>query len=148
MLAYDKFDSLAKDGMVYSRESGAVLKDAREQTLRTAYDHLVVRNRDYRDLFTTRDTFMSPALASVYNVPAVPGWAPYSLPREQPACGHLEPGELPGAAFAPGPQLADAAWQGTARDAAVSGRCRHRRPTSISPRSKIRMRTCTPHVSA
>ncbi len=87
MLAYDKFDSLAKDGMVYSRESGAVLKDAREQTLRTAYDHLVVRNRDYRDLFTTRDTFMSPALASVYNVPAVPGWAPYSFPEDSPRAG-------------------------------------------------------------
>jgi hypothetical protein len=89
MLAYDKFDTLAKDGMVYSRESGAVLKDAREQTLRTAYDHLVVRNRDYRDLFTTRDTFMSPALASVYNVPAVPGWAPYSFPEDSPRAGIL-----------------------------------------------------------
>jgi hypothetical protein len=87
MLAYDKFDSLAKDGMVYARESGAVLTDAREQTLRTAYDHLVVRNRDYRDLFTTRDTFMSPALASVYNVPAVPGWAPYSFPEDSPRAG-------------------------------------------------------------
>lgn len=89
MLAYDKFDSLAKDGMVYSRESGAVLKDAREQTLRTTYDHLIVRNRDYRDLFTTRDTFMSPALASVYNVPAVPGWAPYSFPENSPRAGIL-----------------------------------------------------------
>lgn len=89
MLAYDNFDSLAKDGKVYSRESGAVLKDAREQTLRTAYDHLIVRNRDYRDLFTTRDTFMSPALASVYNVPAVPGWAPYSFPEDSPRWGIL-----------------------------------------------------------
>jgi hypothetical protein len=89
MLAYDKFDALAKDGMVYSRESGAVLKDAREQTLRTAYDHLIVRNRDYRSLFTTRDTFMSPALASVYNVPAVPGWAPYSFPEDSPRQGIL-----------------------------------------------------------
>lgn len=89
MLAYDKFDSLAKDGMVYSRESGAVLSDAREQTLRTAYDHLIVRNRDYRALFTTRDTFMSPALASVYNIPAVPGWAPYSFPDDSPRAGIL-----------------------------------------------------------
>lgn len=89
MLHYDLFDSLAKDGMVYSRESGAVLKDAREQTLRTAYDHLIVRNRDYRALFTTRDTFMSPALASVYNVPAVPGWAPYSFPENSPRKGIL-----------------------------------------------------------
>jgi len=89
MLAYDNFDSLAKDGKVYSRESAAVLKDAREQTLRTVYDHLIVRNRDYRDLFTTRDTFMSPALASVYNVPAVPGWAPYSFPEDSPRMGIL-----------------------------------------------------------
>jgi len=89
MLAYDKFDNLAKDGMVYARESGAVLEDAREQTLRTAYDHLIVRNRDYRDLFTTRDTFMSPALASVYNIPAVPGWAPYTFPEDSPRMGIL-----------------------------------------------------------
>src|SRR5690606_4437404 len=89
MLHYDSFDSLAKDALVYPRVSGAVLEDSREQTLRTAYDHLIVRNRDYRDLFTTRDTFMSPALASVYNVPAVPGWAAYSFPENSPRLGIL-----------------------------------------------------------
>jgi hypothetical protein len=87
MLAFDQFDSLAKDSMAYPKASGAVLSDAREQTLRTAYDHLIVRDRDYRDLFTTRDTFMSPALATIYNVPTVPGWTSYSFPEDSPRAG-------------------------------------------------------------
>jgi Protein of unknown function (DUF1592)/Protein of unknown function (DUF1588)/Protein of unknown function (DUF1585)/Protein of unknown function (DUF1595)/Protein of unknown function (DUF1587) len=89
MFAFDDFDTLSKDAMVYPKVSGTTLKDAREQTLRTAYDHLVTRDRDYRDLFTTRDTFISPALAAVYNVPAVPGWMPYEFPPDSPRVGIL-----------------------------------------------------------
>ena len=43
--------------------------DAQEQTLRTIVDHLLHKNGDYRDLFTTRDTFLTPALAALYGVP-------------------------------------------------------------------------------
>ena len=89
MFAFDDFDTLSKDAMVYPKVSGTVLKDAREQTLRTVYDHLITRDRDYRDLFVTRDTFMSPALASVYGVPAVPGWIPYEFPSDSPRAGIL-----------------------------------------------------------
>jgi Protein of unknown function (DUF1592)/Protein of unknown function (DUF1588)/Protein of unknown function (DUF1585)/Protein of unknown function (DUF1595)/Protein of unknown function (DUF1587) len=89
MFAFDDFDTLSKDGTVYPKVSGTTLKDAREQTLRTVYDHLIVRDRDYRDLFTTRDTFISPALASVYQVPAVPGWVPYEFPESSPRIGIL-----------------------------------------------------------
>lgn len=89
MFGFDDFDNLSKDAMVYPRVSGTTLKDAREQTLRTVVDHLIVRNRDYRDLFTTRDTFISPALAAVYQLPSVPGWAPYEFPPDSPRAGIL-----------------------------------------------------------
>ena len=89
MFAFDDFDNLSKDATVYPKVSGTTLKDAREQTLRTVYDHLIVRDRDYRDLFLTKDTFMSPSLASVYGVPAVPGWVSYQFPSDSPRVGIL-----------------------------------------------------------
>ncbi|MDB6045299.1 MAG: hypothetical protein JWM63_3850 [Gammaproteobacteria bacterium] len=89
MFAFDDFDTLAKDAMVYPNVSGTTLKDAREQTLRTVYDHLITRNRDYRDLFTTRNTFISPPLAALYAVPSVPGWVPYEFPPDSPRVGIL-----------------------------------------------------------
>jgi uncharacterized protein DUF1592/uncharacterized protein DUF1588/uncharacterized protein DUF1595/uncharacterized protein DUF1585 len=76
---FDKFNSLAKDSLVYPAITGATLADAREQTLRTVVDHLLTRDQDYRDLFTTRRTFISMNLAAVYGVPAVEGWTPYEF---------------------------------------------------------------------
>ncbi len=61
MFGFEGFDNLAKDPAVYPMVTGATLKDAREQTLRTVIDQLVTRKADYRDLFTTRETFISPA---------------------------------------------------------------------------------------
>jgi hypothetical protein len=89
MLAFDAFDSLAKDPMVYPRVTGSTLAQAREQTLRTIVDHVLVRDLDYRDLFTTRRTFLSPALAVVYGLPAEPGWAPHEFGEESPRIGLL-----------------------------------------------------------
>jgi hypothetical protein len=89
MFAFDDFDNLAKDPAIYPSITGATLVDAREQTLRTVIDHLLVQKKDYRDLFTTRDTFMSPNLATVYQVPAIPGWTPYQFPEGGPRLGLL-----------------------------------------------------------
>lgn len=89
MFAFDDFDNLSKDGAVYPIVTGTALKDAREQTLRTVADHLVVRKGDYRDLFTTKNTFMSPALAAIYQVPTRPGWTPYTFPENSPRMGIL-----------------------------------------------------------
>jgi hypothetical protein len=89
MFAFDDFDNLAKDPAIYPSVTGATLVDAREQTLRTVIDHLLVQKKDYRDLFTTRDTFMSPNLATVYQVPATPGWTPYHFPEGGPRMGLL-----------------------------------------------------------
>ncbi len=89
MMAFDDFDSLAKDPSVYPMVTGATLADAREQTLRTVIDHVVRKQLDYRDLFTTRDTFMSMSLGPVYGVPTTNGWVPYQMPQEGPRHGVL-----------------------------------------------------------
>ena len=80
MLGFEDFAVLAKDPGIYPAFTGDTVGDAHEQALRTIVDHLLVRNRDYRDLFTTRDTFMSPALAPLYGVPTLPGWTAYEAP--------------------------------------------------------------------
>jgi hypothetical protein len=80
LLEFDKFNSLAKDSLTYPAITGATLADAREQTLRTVVDHLLTQDRDYRDLFTTRSTFISMNLAAVYGIPVAGDWMPYEFP--------------------------------------------------------------------
>ena len=89
MLGFDAFSSLAKDPLVYPMVTGSTLQDAREQTLRTIIDHLLHQESDYRDLFTTRKTFMSPSLAVVYGTPASNGWIPYEFSADSPRIGLL-----------------------------------------------------------
>jgi len=89
MMAFDTFDSLAKDPIVYPAVTGATLADAREQTLRTVIDHVLTQNLDYRDLFTTRKTFMSMNLAVVYGTPTTNGWVPYQYPEDSSRSGLL-----------------------------------------------------------
>ena len=89
MLGFDEFNSLAKDPVVYPMVTGTTLQDAREQTLRTIIDHLLHLESDYRDLFTTRKTFMSPSLAVVYGIPASNGWIPHEFDADSPRIGLL-----------------------------------------------------------
>ena len=89
MFGFEDFGNLAKDASVYPMMTGATIKDAREQTLRTVIDQLVTRKMDYRDIYTSRQTFMSPALATVYQVPTKPGWVPYEFPADSPRVGLL-----------------------------------------------------------
>jgi hypothetical protein len=90
MMGFNDFDNLSKDPAKYPAETGATLKDAREQTLRTVIDQLLTRKEDYRDLFTTRDTFMSMNLAAIYGVPMHDeGWVPYEFPQGSPRTGLL-----------------------------------------------------------
>jgi hypothetical protein len=89
MFGFEDFGNLAKDASIYPMMTGATIKDAREQTLRTVVDQLLVRKMDYRDIYTSRQTFMSPALATIYQVPTKPGWVPYEFPAESPRVGLL-----------------------------------------------------------
>lgn len=97
MLGFDKFATLSIDTTRYPKFTQRVESDAREQTLRTIVDHLLHKDRDYRDLFTTPDTFLTPALAALYGVPlartqelggAVP-WVPYTFAEDDPYAGIL-----------------------------------------------------------
>ena len=87
MMGFDDFNNLAKDSAIYPAFTGVTVADAREQTLRTIIDHLIVKKLDYRDLYTTRETFMSPALATLYGVPASQGWAPYAFAPDSGRAG-------------------------------------------------------------
>ncbi len=89
MMAFDEFDALAKDPVVYPMVTGATLADAREQTLMTVIDHLLDRELDYRDLFVTRDTFMSLNLGALYKTPALDGWNRYRFPDDSMRQGIL-----------------------------------------------------------
>jgi hypothetical protein len=68
-----------------------VTNDAREQTLRTIVDHLITRQGDYRDLFTSRHTFLTRNLGLVYRVPVETrtGWEPHEFAADDPRAGLL-----------------------------------------------------------
>jgi Protein of unknown function (DUF1592)/Protein of unknown function (DUF1588)/Protein of unknown function (DUF1585)/Protein of unknown function (DUF1595) len=89
MLRFDDLAVLAKDPGIYPAFGAETTADAREQTLRTLVDHLLVRKRDYRDLFTSRDTFISPSLAVIYGVATPPGWTAYTSPAGSARAGLL-----------------------------------------------------------
>lgn len=93
MFAFDLFDGLSKDPEIYPIFNPQLLRDAEEQTLRTIVDHLVTRGGDYRDLFTTKNTFLTRSLGAVYGVPVdyrgFGGWMPYTFPSDSPHAGIL-----------------------------------------------------------
>jgi hypothetical protein len=91
MLGFDGFDTLSKDPMIYPSFNPKVAADAQEQTLRTILDLLVTRKGDYRDLFTTRKTFMDRVLGPIYYVPVPPkhGWVSYEFLKDDPRAGLL-----------------------------------------------------------
>ena len=97
MFAFDDFSTLSKNTMLFPKFTKHVADDAREQTLRTIVDQLFLKDGDYRDLYTTRKTFLTPELAALYDVPlprsqelggAVP-WIAYEFPESDPRAGIL-----------------------------------------------------------
>ena len=91
-LNFEKFEILEKDPVIFPAFSIRVVEDAQEQMLRTLYDHLFVQDHDYRDIFTSRKTFVSPALARIYRVPIDRpdgGWMPHTFGTEDHYAGLL-----------------------------------------------------------
>ena len=94
---FDEFETLTKDSALFPKFSAQVAADAREQTLRTIIDVVMTRNADYREIFTTKKTFMTPELGSIYRVPiynnapngAPDQWQPYEFPANDPRGGIL-----------------------------------------------------------
>lgn len=91
MLVFEMFDTLAKDPVIYPAFTLDVANAAREQMMRTIVDHVVLRDEDYRDLFTTRKTVMTGDLGTVYRVPvsSPKQFTPYEFPAESPRAGLL-----------------------------------------------------------
>ena len=89
MLALDKFGNLSKDTLIYPAFDPDVTQDAREQLLRTIVHHLLEGNADYRSLFTTRTTYMTPLLGRIYRVPVTTpvGWSRYEFPQTDARIG-------------------------------------------------------------
>src|SRR5690606_17862395 len=86
MLKFDAFDNAGKDVTLFPNSSAAAMQDAKEQALRTIVDHLLVRDADYRDLFTTRKTFLTRRLGAIYKVPveAEEGWEAFEFSEGDP----------------------------------------------------------------
>lgn len=98
MLLFSEFDTLSKDRKLYPRFTRQALSDAREQMLRTLVDHLLVRKADYRELFTTPRTFLTPSLAALFAIPLVrtdttyrapDQWVPHTFAEGDPRAGIL-----------------------------------------------------------
>ena len=91
MLQLDGFENLVKDPAIYPKFNQSVSDSAREQTLKTVIDLLVRKKRDYRDLFTSNETFINRPLASVYRVPfgSSGDWAPYTFSQSSERSGIL-----------------------------------------------------------
>lgn len=97
MLGFSDFETLAKDPTFFPAYTIKAKGQTQEQTLRTIVDHLVTRQGDYRDLFTTPHTYLTRSLAALYNVPLVEmadngqpdRWIPFSYPEGDPRAGIL-----------------------------------------------------------
>lgn len=92
MLHFDRFATFSKDPAIYPKFTNDATEASREQTLRTIVDVLLTGEGDYRDLFTTRKTFLNPLMGSVYGVPvpkstangAPDPWVPYTYAEDDP----------------------------------------------------------------
>ncbi|MBW8783913.1 MAG: DUF1588 domain-containing protein, partial [Novosphingobium sp.] len=91
MLLFERFDDLSKDSIIYPYFNPQVAQALPEQMLRTIVDHLVTRNGDYRELFTTPRTFMTRTIGGLYQVPVhrTSGWEPYTFGPNDDRAGLL-----------------------------------------------------------
>ena len=89
MLGFEDFDTLSKDAAIFPRTTFTALAESKEQAYRTIIGHLLTRNLDYRDLYASRHTFLTPALGLVYRVPVASpdGWTEADFPQDDLRAG-------------------------------------------------------------
>lgn len=90
MLEFSEFEFLEKDTAIYPAFGPAIARDAKEQSLLTITDLLINQNGDYRDLFTTKKTFINRNLGMLYRLPvkAPQGvWEDFEFPSDDPRAG-------------------------------------------------------------
>jgi hypothetical protein len=144
MLGFDGFATLSVDSTLYPKFTKNVLEDADEQTLRTIVEQLLVRNNPYGDLFTTRETFLTPSLAALYGVPlprsqemggAVP-WVPYTFKEGDPYVGILSQASFLSLNSHPGTTSPTLRGRPCAKSCSAR-KCRRRPATSTSASCRI-----------
>jgi len=91
MMQLDGFANMVKDPSIYPKFNQLVADSAKEQMLKTVIDLLVNDERDYRDLFTSNETFINRPLASVYQVPYISSeeWAEFEFDEDSERAGIL-----------------------------------------------------------
>ena len=89
MLHFERFENLEKDPIIYPAFAMQLADDAKEQTLRTITHLLLDEAGDYRDIFTSRKTFMSGPLGLIYQIPVSDpsAWVAYEFPEDKPWAG-------------------------------------------------------------
>ena len=90
MLNLEGFATLTKDSQIYPLFTRGVLLSSREQILRDLIFN-VQQERDYRDIFSSRETFVNRDLGYLYNIPVRPeeGWARIEMPEGSGRAGIL-----------------------------------------------------------
>lgn len=76
-------DALAKDAQRFPRFQVSLGWSMREETRRTLVDLAFDAPTDFREIFTSRTTFVDLGLAEHYGLPAVSGWTKVNLPPER-----------------------------------------------------------------
>ena len=91
MFYFEAFETLTKDPETYPKFSQAVADSAKEETLRFLVRHLIDKDADYRDIFTSRETVINRTLAAVYNVPypSREAWADFEFDEGSQRSGVL-----------------------------------------------------------
>lgn len=90
-LQLQTLSDLSKDAKIFTYFSPEVGPSAREETLRVFESLAFDEQGDFRDIFTTRRTFVNPKLASMYGVfaPKADGFAQIEFPPDSPRAGIL-----------------------------------------------------------
>ena len=87
----DSLESLLKEPETFPHYYPKLGADAQEETLRLV-EHIIFDSpQDIRNLYTTTTTFVNPALAAIYSIPAatVEGFGQVELDEEQERAGIL-----------------------------------------------------------
>lgn len=90
-------DEMSKDPNIFKHFSPDLAEAAREETLRFVEHHVFELDGDFRELFTSRTTFVNRRLAAIYNLEAPPGaidssedgFGQIELPADGPRAGLL-----------------------------------------------------------
>jgi hypothetical protein len=90
-LGLSQLVGLSKDTTVYPAANAQLPTSAAQETLSLVDQHLMVDNADYRELFTTRKTFVDREMASLYGVeaPSLTSFAEVLLPAKGMRAGLL-----------------------------------------------------------